>query len=562
MNVTLKYKNSEYNFDLVKTTPLSYLYKISEEKFKLLLTDIDLYYEETYIPNSQIAASDFFKSMKKCQINVVEKNNSLNSTFNKEKNINNNESNFVKKSSFFVSLPKLNLLNKKKQKKHFIKCQVCLKKDAIFYCRNCNQFFCFECNIRFPIHYQHKIINLENGNLKGNIDVYRKLILDELNIVKTAFISSNEWIIDNQIRFEYLQNLVEIIREIDEKSFELSSMKTEYNVELELLNELRNELFDIEPPSFKDEVVKVFTEINEKEKSLINFTLFVNLQVIKSQFNKKMIMLFEIIQHYLQDILTDVNNKLNESRKINIYGLNELKVYNDSHSEASTKEDENIILNNNINNENNNNNRNNLNHKHQQSFPNINSKSNNKTDEKLFAFTERMAPILKNKNNSFNNNNNNNYNNYNNNSNNNSNYINNNRLNTSKLKTEIEPYAGKQSFLQQSSDFKLNHKLNSFLIPHNYSMNDSNLMNRTLNKRSPNMLTTFLTTSNVNSNDGSISYKKQPISPPKFNDNNSELKLFLSAQKKKPKSKIGDLIDIASIQNVFNNPAKKKKKGK
>ena len=555
MNVTLIYKNSKYNFDLVKTTPLSYLYKISEEKFKLLLTNIDLYFEDTIVPNSQTAASDYFKSMKKCLINVVEKNNSLNSTFIKEKNTYNSEGNIVKKSSFFVSLPKLNLLNKRKQKKHFIKCQICLKNDAILYCRNCNQFFCFECNIRFPIHFQHKIINLENGNLKGNVDVYRKLILDELNIVKTAFISSNEWIIDNQIRFEYLQNLVEIIREIDEKSFELSSMKTSYNVDLELLNELRNELFDIEPPNFKDEVVKVFSEINEKEKSLNNYTIFVNLQVIKSQFNKKMIMLFETIQHHLQDILTDVNNKLNEARKINIYGLNELKVYNDSHSEASTKEDENI--NNNININNNNENRNNLNHKHHQSFPNINSKINNKTDEKLYAFTERMAPILKNKNNSINNisNNNSNF------INNNSNFINNNPLNNSKIKTEIEPYIGKQSFLQHS-DFKVNNKLNSFLNPHNFSMNDTNIMNRTLSKRSPHMLRTFLTTSNVNSNDGSISYKKQPISPPKFNDNNSELKLFLSAQKKKPKSKIGDLIDIASIQNVFNNPAKKKKKGK
>ena len=555
MNVTLIYKNSKYNFDLVKTTPLSYLYKISEEKFKLLLTNIDLYFEDTIVPNSQTAASDYFKSMKKCLINVVEKNNSLNSTFIKEKNTYNSEGNIVKKSSFFVSLPKLNLLNKRKQKKHFIKCQICLKNDAILYCRNCNQFFCFECNIRFPIHFQHKIINLENGNLKGNVDVYRKLILDELNIVKTAFISSNEWIIDNQIRFEYLQNLVEIIREIDEKSFELSSMKTSYNVELELLNELRNELFEIEAPEFKDDVVKVFSEINEKEKSLINFTIFVNLQVIKSQFNKKMIMLFEIIQHYLQDILTDVNNKLNEARKINIYGLKELKEYNDSHSEASTKEDENINIKLNNNSENNSNRNNNINHKHHQSFPNINKKNNDKTDAKIFAFTERMAPILKNKNNSNNNNSINNI------SNSNSNYINNNTLNNSKIKTEIESYMGKKSFFQ-NNDFKVNNKLNSFLNPHNFSMNDTNIMNRTLSKRSPHMLRTFLTTSNVNSNDGSVSYKKQIVSPPKFSDNNSELKLFLSAQKKKPKSKIGDLIDLGSIRNIFNNPVKKKKKGK
>ena len=278
-----------------------------------------------------------------------------------------------------------------------------------------------------------------------------------------------------------------------------------------------------------------------------------------NQFNTNISKLFEDMDKKIdEEFKLKPINKISEPGKFDNQ-QNDFKAQNINSINKDIDKDDNNFH---IFNENNNNNRNNLNHKHQQSFPNINSKSNNKTDEKLFAFTERMAPILKNKNNSFNNNNNNNYNNYNNNSNNNSNYINNNRLNTSKLKTEIEPYAGKQSFLQQSSDFKLNHKLNSFLIPHNYSMNDSNLMNRTLNKRSPNMLTTFLTTSNVNSNDGSISYKKQPISPPKFNDNNSELKLFLSAQKKKPKSKIGDLIDIASIQNVFNNPAKKKKKGK
>ena len=120
--------------------------------------------------------------------------------------------------------------------------------------------------------------------------------MDELLIVKTAFISSSEWIIDNQIKFEYFQNLVELIKEIDEKSFELSSIKTSYDIELEYINDIRRELFDLELPIFKNEIIDIFTLINEKEQVLNNYATTVNLQVIKSQFNKKMIELFDNIQ--------------------------------------------------------------------------------------------------------------------------------------------------------------------------------------------------------------------------------------------------------------------------
>ena len=104
-----------------------------------------------------------------------------------------------------------------------------------------------------------------------------------------------------------------------------------------------------------------------------------------------MIELFEIIQHNLQDILTDVNNKLKEVNQINDYGFKELKEYNDSLSEASTKADDNI--------------NNNTHNYHNLSFPNINTKKNNNNnnninnsniliDSNISAFAERMAPLL------------------------------------------------------------------------------------------------------------------------------------------------------------------------
>ena len=85
MNINLVYKDSEYNFDMLKTTPLSYLYKISEEKFKLQQNHIELYFEDRCIPNKNKATNDFFGSTKKCQIKILYKNNSPNSTLTNEK---------------------------------------------------------------------------------------------------------------------------------------------------------------------------------------------------------------------------------------------------------------------------------------------------------------------------------------------------------------------------------------------------------------------------------------------------------------------------------------------
>ena len=537
MNVTLVYKNQEYNLELMKKIPLSYLYKKTEEKFKLPQNDIELYFNDLYIPNSNKPSIDFFKEIKTCRIDIKYKNASLNTTLNKEKN-----DNLLKgKSSFFPSLKQLNLNNKKKKKKHFITCQLCKKKDSIIYCRNCNNFICLECNIRYPIHYEHKILNLEKGNLKNCVDIYRKLIMDELLIVKTAFISSSEWIIDDQIRFEYFQNLVELIKEIDEKSFELSSIKTSYNVELEYINDVRRELFDIEVPNFKDEIIDVFTLINEKEHVLNNYATSVNLQVIKSLFNKKMIELFENIQIHLQGILTDVNIKLNDAKQINGYGVKELKVYNDSHSESSTKEDDNLNNNNHINNYNNNNNsfnnnnNNNINiqsnyylksHSHNLSFPIIpKNKINSTTDKNIIAFEERMAPLLSSRNNK---------------------------------KKEIEPYNYNKSY-DENKEIKQNLNYNHFLKEKSSDKEETyKYMNKTLNKsRNPMNNIMSLTASNYTSINDSNN-RKPIISPPKLLDNSSRLKFFLSSHKKKNKK--SELIDLGSIHQAFNSPARKKKK--
>ena len=354
--------------------------------------------------------------------------------------------------------------------------------------------------------------------------------MDELLIVKTAFISSSEWIIDNQIKFEYFQNLVELIKEIDEKSFELSSIKTSYDVELEYINDIRRELFDLELPTFKNEIIEIFTLINEKEQVLNNYATTVNLQVIKSQFNKKMIDLLDNIQIQLQDILTDVNSKLNEVQQINGYGVKELKVYNDSRSEASTKQDDNL---NNINNNNNNNsfNNNNINiqnnysfktnHNHNFSFPLIpKTKINSIIDKNIIAFEERMTSLLSSR---------------------------------KEKKKENELYNNYNKEIKQNSNY------NNFIKEKNSDKEESIYMNKTLNK-SRNVIKNFmnLTSSNYTSINDSNSNKKPVDSSSKLLNNSSRLKFFLSSNKKKNKK--NEFIELGSIHQSFKTPVKKKKK--
>ena len=61
---------------------------------------------------------------------------------------------------------------KKKGAPCIMKCQICNHKNSIFYCRICNLFICFECNVRFNEHRNHERINLEDGDSFLGCDVY------------------------------------------------------------------------------------------------------------------------------------------------------------------------------------------------------------------------------------------------------------------------------------------------------------------------------------------------------------------------------------------------------
>ena len=70
MNVTLNYNKLNYNIEVTKSTPLSFLYKLSEKQFNIPFENIELIYEEKSIPNSSKSSGEYFLSSES-NINIL-----------------------------------------------------------------------------------------------------------------------------------------------------------------------------------------------------------------------------------------------------------------------------------------------------------------------------------------------------------------------------------------------------------------------------------------------------------------------------------------------------------
>ena len=274
----------------------------------------------------------------------IENDNNIknNKTFNKnnsdiENNNDSSESSHpIKKEKTFNIPSKINdndvtgvILTSTNRKRNFITCQICNKKNAIFYCRNCNNFICFECNLRFYQHEGHELINLENGDILQSVEVYRKKILENLDIVENSYLYSSQFLIEDNLRVDNLNNLIAFIKEIDGQSKKLLDLKADYYVEEDLLKNFRENIHKIKPPRFKDETIEVFNDFNLKEIELKNYINFTNLQVIKSKFFKLMNELLYQVNFSFNKILNECNEKLKLSEKVNDLGILELKSYYD-----------------------------------------------------------------------------------------------------------------------------------------------------------------------------------------------------------------------------------------
>ena len=321
MIINLNFGDSDFNLEVKNNTSVSDLYKMVNKIYNIPLQRIKLYDNSILIPNNSNLISNYFNQAHK--INVIddydnnhkekdlEETNSLLSERNK------------KKSSLFQKIKNMKIIKK------YITCQECNNLNAINYCRNCNKFYCFECNIIFPEHEKHLKINLENGNLINCINYYKKEMINEVNIIEKSYNKSNHWIINDEIRNKYFDNLIGLINEIKLQQKELSNINNSHDINETTFINLRKDLYNIQLPSFDEKTIDVFSQINKIEHLIDRYIFYVYRQVIKSNFNKNIMDIFEKIQKDLLKILNDGNKKIEEIKNLSNYSLKELKLYNE-----------------------------------------------------------------------------------------------------------------------------------------------------------------------------------------------------------------------------------------
>ena len=239
MNIKLFHNKSSFNVDILKDTPCQYLFEVAQKVFRIPIDDIILKYQDIEIQNnSRLVFSVMGKTdpenITGDEMIVVSKRSKL------SKSINNSCSNIRE-----VKLPLINSStlhneqsiqmgrtskSRKKGGGSVITCQICNLKNSIFYCRVCNLFVCFECNVRFNEHKNHERINLEDGDSFLGCDVYREELINEINIIELGFQKTLQWMIDNEERENFLQQLFKLLEQIRNNSLYLVDMKTLYNL--------------------------------------------------------------------------------------------------------------------------------------------------------------------------------------------------------------------------------------------------------------------------------------------------------------------------------------------
>ena len=402
MSVNLIYQQTGYRFQISQFTPLTFIYDVACKVFQIS-HNIHIYYKDQLVPNEQIYSSNFFKKFP-VTLNIVE----IKKTTQQNQSSKNKNSDATHSS---LSLPETN----RPKKRNFIKCQICLKKNSIFYCRNCNQFVCFECNIRYPEHFNHQKVNLESGDIFLCFEEYKNTVLGLLNELNSAYKFSSGNIYSEQKREEIFDDLMDGMEDLDKKTQTLTIMGTSYKCNNELLSNYNKEIKEIAAPKINDEIVDRFTLVNDKELEINHYVGFINLQIIKSEFNLKMDIFIKKAKKIIEEMKSEINHKLNDSMNLKTKDYETIISYNNKKykeqnsssdsdsssssptskksSETSSDESNNINNdNNNINSANNNNNE-----------IKINSENNNvnRGRSKRRSIYERRKSISENRNSIF-----------------------------------------------------------------------------------------------------------------------------------------------------------------
>lgn len=338
MNVKLIFDKATYEVDVMKDSPCSYLYTVCHTVFRIPKEYITLFYNKKEIKNNSRL---IFSVMGKTDLDEINKQETI-----IVKNIRPKiKDKFLEKqdesSTDDIKLPpimspsrdeiKLSKVKMEKEKRNLLKsifkCQLCNTKNSIFYCRTCNMFICFECNVRYIEHRNHERINLEDGNSFLGCEVYREELINEINIIELGFKKSSEWIVANEDRELYLKSLFKTLEKIRANSQELANKSTLYLLDQETIYNFKDEVENIPKPRHREEVSEVFSNLNLKENELRNYTKFLNLQIIKTEYNRFLLKYLDKIKKLFDALNKEVKSKLEECDDIRFRGVEDIQLY-------------------------------------------------------------------------------------------------------------------------------------------------------------------------------------------------------------------------------------------
>ena len=321
MNITLIYNDSKFNVDILNDTTCQYLYNIANKIFRLPFTQFRLVYKETEIENN----SRLIFSV----LSQIDPDNNSNSIIIRVESV--PLPAIQSQTSIPTRSPSDDIKTEsgktKKNKGDITLCQICNYKNSIYYCRVCNLFVCFECNVRYNEHKNHDKINLEDGDAFLGCDVYREEIIKDINIIELGFKQTQQWMIDNTDREAFLQGLFKSLEYIRSHSLSLADMKTMYSLDQEMINDFKTEVDKIQVPKYREEIFESFNNLNLKENELRNYTKFLNLQIIKTEYNKVLLRCLDKVKQNMDQLGAEVKARLAECEEIKFRNINDIKLY-------------------------------------------------------------------------------------------------------------------------------------------------------------------------------------------------------------------------------------------
>ena len=114
-----------------------------------------------------------------------------------------------------------------------------------------------------------------------------------------------------------------------------------YNLDQDQIKTLRKEIEKTKVPLIQEELVEIFSALNSKDKEIENYIKYVDLQIIKTEYNKVLVNCISDAQKCLNRIIEDVENKLHECEDMKFWGIAEVKLY--LKNNKNEQEDNNIF---------------------------------------------------------------------------------------------------------------------------------------------------------------------------------------------------------------------------